>query len=56
MLDIERMKSVIEQNRRNLTINEWIYETKLNPFLPTKIKEELIEWLTLKASIKSLHR
>lgn len=56
MLDIDKMKSVIEQNRRNLSIDEWIYETKLNPFLPTTIKEELLDWLTLKASLRNLPR
>lgn len=56
MFNIERLKSIIEKNSRNLSEEEWIYETKLNPFLPIKIKEELIEWLYIKASLKKLHQ
>eukprot|EP01022_Parablepharisma_sp_SALTPOND_P012724 TRINITY_DN16480_c0_g2_i1.p1 TRINITY_DN16480_c0_g2~~TRINITY_DN16480_c0_g2_i1.p1 ORF type:complete len:356 (+),score=22.71 TRINITY_DN16480_c0_g2_i1:732-1799(+) len=56
VLDIERLKSIIEKNSRKLSIEEWIYETKLNPFLPINIKEELIEWLYIKASSKKLHQ
>lgn len=50
MIEIERMKKIINENKNNKSLDEWIKEIKLNPFLSMSKKEVLLEWLSLKSA------